>query len=141
MSASIGAYGARGGDSVSNKGIHIALWVVQALLALAFGAAGLMKLSPQMDPKNLGGMSLGLVRFIGIAELAGALGMILPSATRILPRLTSVAGVGISIIMVLATAFHVSRSEWSHIPVTLILGGMAAFVAWGRFRKASITPR
>ncbi len=73
MSASVGVKERQEATGSSNKGINIALWVVQVLLALAFGAAGLMKLSPQMDPKNLGGMSLGLVRFIGIAELAGAL--------------------------------------------------------------------
>jgi len=82
-----------------------------------------------------------LVRFIGVAEVAGAIGLILPAATRIKPVLTPLAAVGILVIMVLATGFHIYKGEFHALPVTLLLGAMATFVAWGRFRKAPIPAR
>jgi len=76
----------------------------------------------------------GLVRFIGVVELAGALGVILPAATRIQPRLTPLAAAGLATIMVLAIPFHLMRGELKEIVINLALGGLAAFVACGRSR-------
>jgi hypothetical protein len=81
----------------------------------------------------------GLVKLIGVAEVAGALGLILPAATRIKPILTPLAAAGLFVIMVLASGLHLSLGEKPIVQV--ILGGLAAFVAWGRFRKAPIKPR
>ena len=127
--------------------LHIALWVVQLLLALAFGGAGLMKSSQPIDALVQNGMvwaadvPTAMVRFIGISELLGALGLILPAATRIRPGLTPLAACGILTIMILAMAFHLSRGEPQALPINLLLGGLAAFVAWGRTKKAPIPPR
>ena len=74
----------------------------------------------------------GLVTFIGIAELAGALGLILPALTKILPILTTWAAIGLATIMVLATGFHLWRGETSHVVVTVILLALAAFVVYAR---------
>ena len=74
----------------------------------------------------------GLVTFIGIAELAGAIGLILPALTKILPVLTTWAAVGLATIMVLATGFHLSRGEFSHAIVTVVLLALAAFVIYVR---------
>src|SRR5262245_18894830 len=82
-----------------------------------------------------------LVRFIGAAELLGALGLIVPAATRIRPGLTPVATAGLAVIMVLAMGFHASRGEWSAIPVNLVLLALAVFVIWGRTRARPIRPR
>ncbi len=127
------------------RALHVVLWVVQGLLALAFGAAGFMKSTAPVEAlaENLPWVSSlpGLVRFIGISELLGALGLILPAATRIRPGLTALAAVGLVAIMVLAAIFHVSRAEISGVGITFILGALAAFVAWGRWRKAPIAPR
>src|SRR5262249_51778522 len=82
-----------------------------------------------------------LVRFIGAAEVAGAIGLILPAATRIRPSLTPLAAVGLTTVVVFAAAFHLSRGEAQAVPVNVVLGGLAAFVAWGRFKKAPILPR
>jgi uncharacterized membrane protein YphA (DoxX/SURF4 family) len=124
------------------RGLSIALWIVQGLLAAAFLMAGGMKLLiSAAELAKQSEISLALVRFIGVAEVAGALGMILPSATRIMPKLTPVAAIGLLIVMVLATALHISRGEMSHLPPPLALGSMAAFVAWGRFKGAPIAPR
>ncbi len=130
-----------------NKRVHIGLWVVQGLLAFAFGAAGAMKLAQPIDALVSGGLVWAssvpeaLVRFIGASELLGGVGMILPAATRIAPRLTPLAGAGLVIVMALALAFHVSRGELGALPVNLVLGGLAGFVAYGRTKLAPIAPR
>ena len=126
-------------------GLNIALWIVQALLFLGFGIAGVFKTFTPIDQlaqKMPWVASLPyLVRFIGLSELAGALGMLLPSLTRIKPGLTALAGAGLTLVMVLAAGFHVSRGEYGAVPVNALLGGLAAFVAWGRSNKAPITAR
>ena len=122
--------------------IHIGLWVVQALLAALFALTGYMKVTlPPAEFAQLQTLPLALVRFIGIAELAGALGLILPAATRILAWLTPLAAVGLLTVMVLATGFHIVRGEWQFALFTLALGLLAAFVAWGRYRRVPIAPR
>jgi hypothetical protein len=119
---------------------------VQVLLLLAFGMAGFFKATGPIDDLHTKmawtlAVPDGLVRFIGVSELLGALGMVLPSATRIMPKLTAFAGVGLATIMVLALAFHVSRGEYQAFVMNPLLGGLAAFVAYGRFKKAPISPR
>lgn len=126
----------------------VALWVAQLLLLVAFGSAGAMKLSQPMA--QLAAMGMGfvtttpewLVRFIGVCEVAGALGMILPAATRILPWLTPLAALGFAVIQVLAIGVHASRGETAMtLPLNLVLLALALFVLWGRWRKAPIKPR
>jgi len=128
-----------------SRGLHVSLWIAQILLALIFGFAGAMKLFSPIEAlaKNAAWIrdSEVLIRFIGTSELAGALGMLLPALTRIKPRMTSLAAVGLFTIMVLATGFHLMRGEAKFTPMTLALGALAAFVAWGRFRKAPIPAR
>jgi hypothetical protein len=79
--------------------------------------------------------------FIGYAELAGGMGLIVPAATRIAPWLTPLAALGLGTIMILAIPFHIARGEASVIWIHALLAGLALFVAWGRWRKASITRR
>ena len=120
--------------------MKITLWIVQVLLALVFVASGSIKLfafdqfaatAPALAD------SRGLVTFIGIAEFAGAIGLILPRLTGILPILTTWAAVGLATIMVLATGFHLARGEFSHAIVTVILLVLAAFVVYGRGFRTS----
>ncbi len=133
--------------STGRSGWAIGLWVVQLLLALAFGAAGVMKLSMPIETLAVQMNWVNsapdlLVRFIGLAEVAGALGMILPAATRILPWLTPLAALGFVAIQVLAIGTHAMLGELLVVlPVNLVLLGLAAFVAWGRWRKSPIRPR
>lgn len=128
-----------------SKAWTIGLWGVQVLLALMFGMAGLMKSTQPIEAlaANMPWVANlpGLVRFIGVAELLGALGLILPAATRIRPVLTPAAGGGLALIMILAAGFHLVRGEFSAIPMNAVLGLLAAFVAWGRLSKAPIAPR
>jgi hypothetical protein len=121
-----------------SKGLRIGLWVVQGLLALVFAMSGGTKLAvPYAELLNQGRWVQSIpewpVKFIGVAEVSGALGLILPAATRIKPILTPLAAAGFVVIMVLASGLHLSLGEPPIVPV--ILGGLAAFVAWGRFRK------
>lgn len=121
--------------------MNIVLWIIQILLAAAFGLFGFMKVSQPVAA--LAGMMpwvttmpLLLVRFIGVAELAGALGMILPGLTKIQPRLTAFAGLGLSLVMVLASIFHITRGEFGNLPINVVLFVLSAFVAYGRWSSA-----
>ena len=129
-----------------SKALHIGLWVVQGLLAFAFLGAGFMKLTTPLDQL---GQAMAwvthtpgpLVRFIGGAEIAGALGLILPAATRIQPLLPPLAAAGLVTVMVLAAITHIAIGEPQMIAPNVVLGGLAAFVAWGRYRGAPIAAR
>lgn len=125
----------------------IGLWVAQILLAFVFGAAGVMKLfTPVAD---LGAMMNWvtvspewLVRFIGAVEFLGAIGVILPALTRILPWLTPLAALGFFVIQVLAIGTHASLGEMAMtLPINLVLLALSAFVAWGRWKKEPIAAR
>ena len=127
---------------------NIGLWVAQVLLAIMYLMAGGMKLSQPMA--GLAAMGMGyatalpepFVRFVGLMEVLGATGLILPSATRILPWLTPLAAVGLSVVQVSAIILHASRGETAMtLPLNLVLLGLALFVVWGRSRKAVISPR
>ncbi|NNE55690.1 MAG: DoxX family protein [Flavobacteriales bacterium] len=128
-----------------SKGLHIALWVAQGVLAAAFIMAGFMKITLPMDEMAANGMSFvtafseGMVRFIGISEILGGIGLILPAALRIKPIFTPVAASGLALVMVLAAIYHISVGE-APVP-NIILFALAVFVAWGRFKKAPIQPK
>ena len=123
-----------------------ALWIAQGALALAFLAAGIMKLTMPLADLNdsmawTADVPGTLVRLIGIAELFGALGLVLPSITRIRPRLTPLAAAALALVMGLATILHAARGEFSMLPATLVLGAGLAFVAWGRAVRLPVAPR
>ena len=120
--------------------MNIALWVVQGLLALAFLMAGLMKVSRPKQQLYEAGMtyvedlSEGTTKIIGMLEIAGAIGLILPALTGILPILTPLAAVGLALTMIGAMLTHIRRNEYiPQLVVNAILGGLAIFVIYGRF--------
>ena len=117
--------------------MNIALWIVQVLLAGRFLMAGVMKAFQYERAKAslpwVKDVPRGLVTFIGISELLGGLGLLLPAITGILPWLTPLAGTGLALIMILAIGFHASRREGSAIAFNGVLLVLAAFVAYGRF--------
>lgn len=128
-----------------SKFLHILLWIVQGVLALAFGAIGITKLTTsdaeviQQSGELVEKYGMGLIRFIGISEVLGVLGLILPAALSILPVLIPLASLGLAIIMGLATALHVSKGEPIVTQVVFLL--LTLFVVWGRWRKAPISAR
>lgn len=130
---------------VPSKGMNIGLWAVQVILGLMFTGIGLWKAFTAIPDLAAALPWVAdwprLVRFIGITELLGGIGLILPAATGIRPKLTGLAGVGLTVVMVLAAGFHLSRGEAVAVPVNVVIGGLAAFVGWGRLVRAPIKGR
>ena len=125
----------------SKGALNIGLWAAQGLLAVFYGAVGSMKLTQPIAAladamKWPAVMPELFVRFVGLAELSGALGLILPMLTGILPRLTPLAAAGLSLLQVCAIAFHVSRGEFQVLPMNAVLLALPLFVVWGRWLKA-----
>ena len=122
--------------------LHITLWTAQVIVAGMFIMAGAVKTFTPIEELSVmipwAKDSQLLIRFIGIIEVLGALGLILPAALKILPRLTVWAAYGLTVTMVLASLFHIVRGEISATPTTIVLGLISAFIAWGRSTKAPI---
>ena len=113
------------------------LWIVQALLALLFLYAGGMKLILPVEEMTAQIPMPGLLlRFIGVCEVLGAIGLIVPGLTRIRPELTPLAAAGLVIIMVGAIVITLMYMPASWAVLPLVTGGLAAFVAYGRWRLA-----
>ena len=127
----------------NNKALHITLWVMQVLLAIIFIMAGVTKSFQPIDaiaeslPWVLS-TPVALVRFIGISEILGGLGLLLPSILRIKPILTAWAAIGLAVIMIFAAIFHGARAEYSGIIANMVFMAVALFIAWGRAKKAII---
>ena len=118
--------------------MNIALWIVQGLLAAMYLMAGLLKTFQTAKAKEqmpwAKNRSDGYVRFVGISELLGAFGLILPLVTGILPWLTVLAAVGLTLIQLLAILTeHLPKKEYNVIPVNVVLLALAVFVIIGRW--------
>jgi hypothetical protein len=129
----------------NNKIFHITLWVAQILLAALLIMGVIMKFLPitqiaAMIPWT-GQIPPIEVRLLGIIDLLGALGLLLPAWFRIKPQLTPCAATGIIMLMISAIIFHVSRGEASLIGINLFSIIIAAFIAWGRWKKAPVLPK
>ena len=115
----------------------IALWVVQVLVAAAFLMSGATKLSQPKEKllKNwawVEDFSQRTVRIIGALEVLGAIGIVLPSLTGIVPWLTPLAALGLVLTMIGAALTHLRRAEYGLIAVNALLLILAALVAYGR---------
>ena len=116
----------------------IALWAVQVLVAASFLVAGATKLS-QPKEKLVNNMawvedfSQGTVRLIGALEALGAIGVVVPALTGIVPWLTPLAALGLVLLMIGAALTHLRRTEYGNIAMNAVLLVLAAFVAYGRF--------
>lgn len=128
-----------------SKGLNFVLWFTQGLLALTFMWGAYAKLAqPIEETAKMLPWALdnpGLLKFTGIVDLLGGLGIVLPAILRILPKLTIYAAFGIILLMVFGSIFHVSRGETPLIGMNIFLILLAAFVAWGRAKKAPILPK
>jgi hypothetical protein len=119
------------------------LWIVQGLLALLFLFTGGIKLVLPLEVLTEGSPLPGwFVRFLGVAEVLGAIGLILPGLLRIRPGLTPLAATGLVIIMigatVLALAGVVPGGGVALVLIPLVVGILSAFVAYGRWRLAPL---
>ena len=123
----------------SRKGINVVLWVVQVLLALEFLLAGGIKLAmPIAAMAKQAGMPGPFLRFIGVMELLGAIGLILPGILRIRTILTPLAAAGLVVIMIGATVIMFRMNGGVQALTPAVVGVLAAFVAYGRWRLAPL---
>ena len=118
--------------------MNIAIWIIQGVLAVMFSMAGVMK---STQPKEklaekmpwVNDFPLGVVRLIGVSELLGGIGLVLPWALHIEPILTPIAAAALAFVMVLAAIYHAYKGEYKAIAINFVLGGLAAAVAYFRF--------
>jgi len=122
--------------------MNILLWVLQVLLGIYFFVTGIVHfIVPPGLPAPMAWMyelSPGLHYFSGMAEILAGLGLILPGITRIQTRLTPLAALGLVFVMVGAAIWHVMRGEFENIVMNIILMGLAAFVAYGRWKLSPL---
>lgn len=120
--------------------LNIVLWIAQWLFAASFVGAALMKLAmpiaqlAQMWPWT-GELAPTMVRLLGVIDLLGGMGVLLPSLTGIKPRLAVVAAVACIALQLCAIAFHALRGELAALPVNIVFIVIAAFISWGRWSR------
>ncbi len=123
------------------KLLHVTLWIAQAVLALLFIGTGLFKLATSIATlTNMwpwAGEYPSLLRFTGVVDLLGGIGVVLPALTHIRPGLTVTAALGCALLMVSAIIFHLSRGEGANTPFNFVMLVIALFIAWGRRVKVS----
>ena len=119
--------------------MNTTLWIIQGILATMFTMSGLMKSPQPIDKLLKSGINwadrfpLSTVRFIGISQLLGAIGLILPMLLGFSPILTPLAAAGLALIMLLAIFHHLKFKEYKAIITNVVIMIMAIFVAYGRF--------
>ncbi|MDX7950858.1 DoxX family protein [Lichenihabitans sp. Uapishka_5] len=128
------------------RGLTISLWIAQGLICLAFVAFGGMKLFLPIDRLAAmwvwpGQVPPWFLHGMGVLDVAGGIGVLLPALTRIQPRLTVVAAICCTVLQMAAITFHVSRDEAFVTPLNFVLLALCAFIAWGRGTKVRIAAR
>jgi uncharacterized membrane protein YphA (DoxX/SURF4 family) len=117
-----------------------ALWICQVFLAITFGYSGVMKSTRSREElisggqTGVAGLSYRVIRFIGISEVVGAIGIVVPWLTGILPVLTPVTAVCFALIMILAAPIHYSRGEFRSVGINITLLLTSLFVVYMRFQ-------
>ena len=133
------------GQSSSSKPLNTALWVLQVLLALLFVFAGGMKLVlPIEEMTKQIPMPGAFLRFIGVAEVLGGIGLVVPGLVGIRPGLTPLAALGLIIIMIGATVLSLGIGGVGQALFPLIVGMLLAVIAYARWRlvpSGSSAPR
>jgi len=123
-----------------SKAINVILWIAQIFLSACFIWAATMKLFQPIDKLSAmwpwtAQIPIAMVKLTGIIDLLAALGLILPGLLRIKPKLTPFTAIGVIVLMVCASIFHILRGEACVIAVNIVFAVIAAFIAWGRFKK------
>jgi len=121
-----------------NTGLNIGLWIVQVSLLGIYGAYGVYKTFLTANAKEKMGWTKGrsdnFIRFVGIAELLGAIGAVFPILTGILPWLTPLAAIGLTILQGFAIfTEHLPKKEYKFLPLNLYFAAMSVFVVVGRW--------
>ncbi|MBO0610736.1 DoxX family protein [Myceligenerans salitolerans] len=126
--------------------LNVTLWIAQLVLALMLVGSGLFKLLTPIAQLAetfpwAGDVSPAVVYTAAAFDILGGLGVVLPSLTRVAPRLTVVAAFGCVALLATAAVFHFSRGEGADTPIAFVLIALAVFIAWGRGSKAPIQAR
>ncbi len=125
--------------------MNILLWILQIILGIYFTAIGVMHfvVPPNLPPPMswMYDLPAWLHYVSGTAEILGGLGLILPAITRIQTRLVPMAAAGLTLVMVGAIIYHITRGEYANIGLNLILALLLAFVAYGRWKLSPLTDR
>ena len=125
------------------------LWALQLLWGFFFAGSGFGKVLLYDDtlyaeaPRAVAwyaAVPQPLIVFIGICEVLGGVGLILPATTRVRPKLTSLAAAGLTLTMILAAGFHLTRGEYALVPANLVLAAVSVFIATGRWSLRRIAP-
>lgn len=123
--------------------MRVAVWIVSILLAVGFLFIGGSKVVMSMEA--LASMAMGvpavLLKTAGVAEVLGAVGLVLPAGTRILPVLTPLAASGLVVTMIGATVTNLVIGMPLIAVQTVVLGLLSGFVAWARFTRCRVEPR
>jgi uncharacterized membrane protein YphA (DoxX/SURF4 family) len=133
-------------SGASRRGLNAFLWITQTLLTVMFCAAGFMKIAtpiPELSKAMpwTGQLPELFVRTMGVVDLAGGLGVLLPALTRVKPNLTVIAALCCVILQVCATIFHLTRGEVAMLPLNFVLLTLSLFVLWGRSKGFPIASR
>lgn len=139
MAATIG----EAGETPRSKGLHYTLWTLQVLLALLFLFAGIMKLVIPVEKltEQMPQFSGTFLRFIGVVETLGGLGMVLPGLLKIKTGLTPLAAAGLVLVMIGAVVVSYQLKGLEGVAIPLMTGIVAAFVAYGRSRLVLLPER
>jgi uncharacterized membrane protein len=126
--------------------LSVSIWIAQFLLGVSFVMIGFMKTTTPIEvlAKMIpwtGQLPEMFVRVIGLIDMAGGIGVLLPALTRIKPSLTVWAALGCVCLQICAIIFHLSRGEVSAVPLNLVLLPLAAFIYWGRRKRLPIQAR
>ena len=129
--------------------MNTTLWTVPLLWGVFFSITGFGKIlwyKPALWNQTLQevpwlfAVPQDLSIFIGISEFLGGVGLILPAMTGVKPKLTPFAAIGLTLVMILAAVFHIVRGEYNFLPINVVLGGVAAFIAYERLFVRPIAP-
>jgi uncharacterized membrane protein YphA (DoxX/SURF4 family) len=137
-------------QSLAMKAVNVLLWILQVLWGVFFSFTGFGKIlcydagvwdHTLHQVAWFSAVPQALVVFIGVCEGLGGIGLILPAMTGVKPKLTPFAAIGLTLVMILAVIFHIPRGEYSFfLPVNLVLGGVTAFIAYGRLILRPVAP-
>jgi uncharacterized membrane protein YphA (DoxX/SURF4 family) len=136
-------------DQDTRSTLNTALWTLQVLWGVFFSLNGFGKIAcyePALWQQALhqvpwlSALSPHQFIFIGVCEFLGGIGLILPAMTGIKSQLTPFAALGLTLVMIFAAVFHVARGEYAFVSINLLLGGVSAFIAYGRLHARPVAP-
>lgn len=131
---------------MESRGLNLALWFTQITNSAVYVGSGVWKLTTPVGELAAiipwaGDVPYSFLVFIGVVDIVGGIGTVLPSLVRVKPGTTVVAALGCAVLQMSAIVFHVGRGEVTNTPGNVVFFAMAVFIAWGRWRGAPVQGR